>query len=131
MNFIKKLKRHGLKGSLIFFRLVGQKYYVLRARELKYLEYTNPNQSDLNNIGISLSQRGITIADYSVDVNSFGKFRDEFQFGDDFYCGTVPLYDEKVLEHYVAYDMGGIGKMKEGGYKWILCPKILGPEGFA
>jgi hypothetical protein len=53
--------------------------------------------------------------DYQVNKIDFYAFESEYHFGDQFYGGKGYIYTEKVLEHYIAYDLG-IRKMPQGGH---------------
>ena len=116
MKNIQKIKEAGLKGGIAFLKKVAhKKYYHLIATMFRYPKYQNPTPSDLQNIEKSLVSKDIIPADYRVDLNDFYAFQSQYQFGDQFYNGTGFIYTEKVLEHYIAYDLG-LRKMPQGGH---------------
>jgi SAM-dependent methyltransferase len=115
MNYIQKIKKAGLKGSIAYLnRIAHKEIYHLIAIICRYPEYHNPTQSELKHIEEALVSKDTKTADYRVDVNEFGAFQSQYQFGDQFYGGTGYIYTEKVLEHYIAFDLG-LRKMPQGG----------------
>jgi len=116
VNYIQKIKEAGVKGCFAYLKKVAhKKYYHLVATLCRYPEYQNPTLSELKHIEDTLVSKGVKTADYRVDVNDFNAFQSEYQFGDQFYGGTGFIYTEKVLEHYIAYDLG-LRKMPQGGH---------------
>lgn len=116
MHYIQKAKEIGLKGTMASLkRIAHKKYYHLNARVCRYPKYQNPTPSDLNKIEDSLVSQDIVPIDYRVNATHFNAFQDEYSFGDQFYGGKGHIYTEKVLEHYIAYDLG-LRKMPKGGH---------------
>lgn len=69
-------------------------------------EFRNPNAEELKIIEDELHFTGITVEDYFVAPSDFFSFFNEFRFGDCYFGGPGNgLYEEKVLEHYIGYDL--------------------------
>jgi SAM-dependent methyltransferase len=116
VKYIQKIKEAGLKGSIAYLnKVMHKKYYHLVATVCRYPKYQNPTPSELQHIEKTLVSRNIMPADYQVDVNDFSAFQSDYQFGNQFYGGAGFIYTEKVLEHYIAYDLG-LRKMPQGGH---------------
>lgn len=116
MRFIQKIREAGLKGLIVYLRKFAlKKFYHLIATVYRYPRYQNPTLSELQHIESTLISNGITPVDYRVDLNGFNAFQSEYQFGDRFYGGTGFIFIEKVLEHYLAFDLG-LRSMPQGGY---------------
>ena len=116
MHYIQKAKDIGLKGTIASLkRIAHKKYYHLTAWVRCYPKYQNPTPSDLNKIEAALVSNDVSTIDYRVEVTDFNAFHAEYLFGDQFYCGKSYIYTEKVLEHYIAYDLG-LRKMPQGGH---------------
>lgn len=104
----KKLRRVGLKRILqVLVKQIQIRYYFMKAALLGLPEYQGPTRGELQQIEDALRDKGIAISDYFVDLADFGRFKKDFHFGPDFYGGErSPLFNEKVLEHFIAYDLG-------------------------
>jgi len=69
-------------------------------------EYKNPNDNQLMQVEKMFLDCGVKLYGYESDVMSFEKFKDKFNFGIDFYGGqNNPVWTEKVLEHFIAWEM--------------------------
>lgn len=105
---VRRIRRVGLKRILqILVKQIQIRYYVMKAALLRLPEYQDPTPVELQGIEATLRDKGIVISDYFVDLDDFGRFKKDFHFGPNFYGGErSPLFNEKVLEHYIAYDLG-------------------------
>jgi hypothetical protein len=80
-------------------------------------EYHPPDEQELAKIETALAELGIPCEDYSVDVDEFRHFVDRTQFSPDYHGGKAAgVYDEKLLEHFVAMKLLGLTKQSSGPY---------------
>jgi ubiquinone/menaquinone biosynthesis C-methylase UbiE len=79
---------------------------------------------------------GVGLENYEAEVKNFKKFKDKFDFGSDFYDGkNNPLWTEKVLEHFIAWELVVKDLKKDEQYidvaasssPWV---KLLNEKGF-
>ena len=107
VKIISKIKQKGIRASFKYLKkFFVRRYFYLIAKLKRYPEYKNPTEDDLKLIERTLISDGISIVDYWVNIEDFDAFNSEFQFGNQFYGGTGSLFKEKMLEHYIAYDLG-------------------------
>jgi hypothetical protein len=79
-------------------------YYSLRTRGLP--EYVDPSASDLQVLEMELSERGVVSRDYRPDPAAFARFQRRIPFPDDYHGGpSHPVWTEKLLEHFIAFDL--------------------------
>lgn len=97
-------------------RLGIRNFYRLQAIWNRYPVYEGPNNDDLKTIEADLLLHGIRIQDYAVDPVDVKQFFADFHFGPYFYDGKGPLYIEKVLEHYIAFQLAVKGMPPNGRY---------------
>jgi SAM-dependent methyltransferase len=68
--------------------------------------YRPPDERQLATIRADLSALGMPSVDYRVDPAAFAVFRERFIFPADYHGGVdAPVYVEKLLEHFVAWDL--------------------------
>ena len=69
--------------------------------------YRGPTDEELEWIERELFRSGVAVRSYRVDMEEFRRFKEAFPFGDTYYGGPGnPVYEEKLLEHFVCYDLG-------------------------
>lgn len=95
-------------------RMCGRYFFRLQAVWNRYPIYAAPDEDDLKIIEAELLSRGFQLEDYTVDPSDVTRFFSDFHFGSRFYNGKGPLYTEKVLEHYIAFQLG-VQRMPAGG----------------
>jgi hypothetical protein len=71
--------------------------------------YRAPRADELATIEARLAALGMACADHRVDPAAFRPFRECFAFPADYHGGPGGgVYDEKLLEHFVAWDLLGL-----------------------
>ncbi|WP_301102021.1 methyltransferase domain-containing protein [Propionivibrio sp.] len=112
MSIIKKIKKHGLVrsaklGLSMIFRNAGRAYNKHRVRNAP--TYNNPTAEDFVNIEINLKKLGVKVKDYSPSIQDFIQFQSAGFFPPDYHGGCpIPVWEEKLLEHWVASDRLGL-----------------------
>lgn len=116
-RFAKGVKRYGLRGALGKSFEISVRYAQRQRNLWKYRaaqEYKSPTEAENCLIEEALTQEGIVPHDLCVDVASFETFKQEFDFPPEYYAGDTGVREEKLLEHYIAYTLGGIGEFSAG-----------------
>lgn|GEM_PF-1049592 len=117
-EFYKRFKKQGLKKTvlkgidkILWYRQNWKSCFTNNLKKLNELgpsflpEYKNPSDKNLMEIEKSFFDNKIKLKDYHVNIDSFNKFLNEFDFGDDFYGGkNNPVWTEKIFEHFVAWE---------------------------
>ncbi|WIW70377.1 methyltransferase domain-containing protein [Anaerosinus gibii] len=67
--------------------------------------YQNPSKDELVKIYDQLKLSEIVIEDYQIDLKKYNEFKQEFDFGEDFYSWDKAIKEEKILEHFVAFEI--------------------------
>ncbi len=71
--------------------------------------YRSPDAGELATIEDELASLGMPCADYLVDAEAFAAFRRRIAFPADYHGGPEGgVFDEKLLEHFVAWDLLGL-----------------------
>ncbi|WP_312562890.1 methyltransferase domain-containing protein [Anaerospora sp.] len=83
---------------------------LLEKVKLDFEEYKNPSRLELEQIREELIVNGYNVVDYNIKPDDYHGFKKQFLFGADFYGGSEELFEEKVLEHFVAGDLLGLNK---------------------
>lgn len=80
-------------------------------------EYKNPTELQLKEIEEELQNNGIQIHDYTIDIKSFEKFKNRIPFPHDYHGGQKDgVFDEKIAEHYIAYDLLDLSNYEKGDF---------------
>jgi len=75
-----------------------------RTRKAKL--FINPTHDELIAIEKCMRDVGIKVEDYTPDVKNYHEFCREMQFPADYHGGIKGgVYNEKLLEHFIAYDL--------------------------
>ena len=75
--------------------------------------YQNPTPEELHGIERELSAAGLSLGTYSPDPQSFNEFKREIGFPADYHGGAHGgVYDEKLLEHFIAWDLLNLKNLK-------------------
>lgn len=94
-------------ASALSWRLT-RPWHLLRVRSAP--EYASPTDRDLQQVEEDLRTQGVTLIDYHADVARFREFVDSAGFPSDYHGGVDGgVYLEKMLEHFVAWDLIGLG----------------------
>jgi SAM-dependent methyltransferase len=85
-------------------RLAARRWLALRSQSAP--AYRPPTPDELTSIEQSLTTQGMPCADYRVDPSAFRDWRAQAGFPSDYHGGAAGgVYDEKLLEHYVAWQL--------------------------
>jgi hypothetical protein len=112
MIILNKIKKHGLRRSVkIAGGLLSEEFAKWRTR--KAPAFKNPTDSELDDIELALLDLGVKIENYKVDPKEFYAFKTAGYFSDDYHGGiSGPVWNEKVLEHYLAAERLGLYSYK-------------------
>lgn len=115
------IKKHGYRGTVakvweVFagkpLREAKFKYYKFKFRNVN--EYQNPTVDELAEIENELKRNGIELHEIIVDKRAFDKFKNSMSFPADYHGGLNSGYwEEKLLEHYLAYELLQIDEFKD------------------
>lgn len=112
MNLVGKIKKHGMLGSArIACKLIVRKasggYYRWAVR--KAPKFNNPTFLELAQIERDLHAAGVIVHDYAPRVEDFAAFQAAHYFPLDYFDGiNGPVWDEKLLEHWIAAERLGL-----------------------
>lgn len=67
--------------------------------------YQNPSKDELVKIYDQLNLSELVIEDYQIDLKKYNEFKQEFDFGEEFYSWNQEIKEEKILEHFVAFEL--------------------------
>ena len=68
--------------------------------------YSPPSQEDLIAIENNLKSMGVSSTDYYASTKKFTAFKNEYPFPKDYHGGlNSGVWDEKILEHFIAFDL--------------------------
>jgi SAM-dependent methyltransferase len=116
MNILQKIFRHGLYGSYqIAIKILKRKtnYDLWRVRNAPI--YSNPTPTELKIIEAELSVLGISLLDYTPNPAQYKDFGNEHWFSADYHGGRDSgVWDEKLLEHWIAADLLGLMEKNSG-----------------
>ena len=100
----RKLVDIGEKAIRLLSKRIAKPYYTLLHTGAP--KYKNPSEVELIRIEQNLKAAGILVEDYIVKVSAFEGFVQEYKFPKDYHGGSDScVYYEKLLEHYVAFDL--------------------------
>lgn len=112
-EFLNRVKKQGLLRT--FFKGVAKVKSLKRDDVIRRVSdffpsflpfYTFPSKEDFQTVEKSFHKEGLKLPDYFVKKERFIEFSNDFGFGDDFYGGKdKPVWTEKVLEHFIAWEM--------------------------
>ena len=90
-------------------RFFARKWMLMGSNSLP--DYRPPTTDELVQIESQLSAAGISINSLTVNADDFIDFKRKFAFPADYYCGSDgPVYEEKLLEHYIACRLIDFGR---------------------
>lgn len=85
-----------------------------RFKNRNAVEYSNPNNTELNDIESELVKLGEKIEDLYINQNKFNNFVSEYKFPSDYHGGVNSgVWFEKLLEHFIAFELLGIEKFRK------------------
>ena len=104
MNYVEKIRRHGLVGSARKAAQLAMKktgWNTWRVRNAP--KYKNPSREELVQIENDLRAIGVEVEDYSPPPRDFKSFQSQDYFADHYHGGpNGEVWYEKVLEHWIA-----------------------------
>ncbi|MGP1579445.1 MAG: hypothetical protein ACTTH5_00240 [Wolinella sp.] len=115
------LRAYRSGGFLEIFKRVARrlrvfwesKYYAIKFRNAP--AYANPTSAELEKIELDLRAHGVIVEDFLVDVDGFQVFKRAYPFPENYHGGRDSgVWEEKLLEHYVAWYMLGIEHFQSG-----------------
>lgn len=137
MGFASKIIDYGLAGSakIGWNRLILWPYHYIRCKNAPI--YSNPTSDELLKIEANLESLGITVTQAFLSNAELVEFKNDFRFSVD-YLGDKDrgVWDEKILEHFIAYKFCNLDKFnQEDIYVDIACSgspwaKILREKGY-
>ena len=95
-------------------KLFKKEFFKLKTKIAGYPLYHDPTSFQLQTIEKELVDHDTRISDYHLNIAEYQDFQNNFYFGNTFYGGQGGLFAEKILEHFIAYDLG-LRKMKPNG----------------
>lgn len=104
LSIIQKIRHRGLVGTAkIIANQLCRQYFLIQGMDAE--EYKNPTDEELQLIENEISKLGVSIIDYRAKNSEFVLFKEYFDFPSDYHGGVASgVYEEKLLEHYVAWD---------------------------
>ncbi len=85
-------------------RFASQRFHL--ARTLRAPSYRNPTPMEFDQIEQALRYQGVELIDYAPEPGRFAAFRTTVAFPADYHGGPQGgVYDEKLLEHFIAFDL--------------------------
>lgn len=114
MNIVAKIRRHGLRRSAQIASYHAQNFYA-KWKTRNVLEFAHPTPSELVVIEEDLAAEGVRVVDYAPDAAGFRAFQKANYFPADYHGGIGgPVWDEKLLEHWIAAERLGLPQYREG-----------------
>jgi hypothetical protein len=110
LNPLATIRRRGLAGTLVHAaRLARWGTGWDRWRTRQAPRYRNPTPAELVSIEEALAGLGVRVEDYRADLEAFARFKAGNPFPDDYHGGRAGgVWDEKLLEHFIAAGMLGL-----------------------
>ena len=120
-SLIRRIRNKGAHGVAVAVgRRLARPYHLLRTRNAT--EYVGPTEGELAWIEGAMSRSSLDVHDYVADPNAFSDYCSRMQFPSDYHGGTGGgVYTEKLLEHFVAWDMIGLYEAGRWPYVDIAC----------
>jgi hypothetical protein len=118
MTLFEKVYKHGLGGSVqiatrMLLNHAMHGIYAWRYRNAP--RYDNPSNEELTQIERDLARLEIEIIDYSPSPEKFRQFQEQVWFPNNYHGGRAyGVWDEKLLEHWIAADLLGLDAWKAG-----------------
>jgi hypothetical protein len=109
MDPVRVIQQYGFLGTLqktgkLLASVPRKLYYQVHHRNAT--EYRQPSPEELATIEQQLQENGVLVKPLTVDPETFTEFRNRFVFPDNYHGGIDgPVWDEKILEHYLAYEL--------------------------
>jgi hypothetical protein len=98
-----------LQNMVRVIRRGKRSYYSVKYRNVK--PFRNPTDEELVLIEENIIRSGVKVLDYTVCPDAFHQFQQSFHFPSDYHRDVI---DEKLLEHYISFDLLGLRNYPEG-----------------
>ncbi len=112
-GFVARTRERGLAKTAkvvldgLFVRPVLRKYSNFKTRNAPI--YEGPTEAELCDIEESLGALGVSVTPIVISRSEFDEFKQRFSFPVDYHGGKEGgVYDEKLLEHFIAYNFSGL-----------------------
>ncbi|MGD9832017.1 MAG: methyltransferase domain-containing protein [Piscinibacter sp.] len=105
---LRKLREEGPgRTAAAVWRRLARPLHELRTRHLP--AYRDPSDEQLAQVERELGELGVHCGDYAADETAFAAFKQRLRFPVDYHGGeSGAVYEEKLLEHFVAWDLLGL-----------------------
>lgn len=112
---LRKLREEGPRRTAeAVWRRLARPLHEIRTRHLP--AYRDPSDEELAQVERQLGELGVRCGDYQADAAAFAAFRQRLRFPADYHGGEGgAVYEEKLLEHFVAWDLLGLD---DGAQRW-------------
>lgn len=108
MKILKRIKHHGIIGSLKVLSRIGQNTY-FKWRHPNAPIYLNPTPAELLIVEQNLRALDIIIHDYLPSPEAFKKFKSENWFPLDYHGGQDSgVWNEKLIEYWLSSELLGL-----------------------
>lgn len=112
-GFVARTRQRGLlrTARLVTHNLVLAPLFDLftALRTWRAPDFVGPTQKELEQIEQALAELGVEVRALAPDVAAFEEFKRSLPFPDDYHGGrTGGVYDEKRVEHFLAYTLCGL-----------------------
>jgi SAM-dependent methyltransferase len=110
ITVLRKVMSKGPRGIASALRLrIARPVHLWRARSAT--EYQDPNAAELAQVEAGFAAAGIAVGSYFADSAAYREFVGRSAFPHDYHGGELGgVYTEKVLEHFVAWDLLELGR---------------------
>jgi SAM-dependent methyltransferase len=117
-GFVARTRERGLAKTAkvvfggLFVRPVLRKYSNFKTRNAPL--YVGPTETELCDVEESLGALGVSVKPLVLSRSEFDEFKRRFSFPADYHGGKEGgVYDEKLLEHFIAYNLSGLKEFGE------------------
>lgn len=120
LNPVSVLRRHGVRKAIsLLGNLVWSPIAVnldrFRCRNAE--QYCGPTDNELVRIEELLVGEGIPMNDFNVNMDDYKLFQKQIPFPADYHGGREGgVWNEKILEHYIAYKLLVLAEFNQGIY---------------
>lgn len=112
MSILKKVRKHGLRRSAQIASVIAADTFA-KWMTRNAPAFENPTLSELAEVEKDLVELGVRVVDYAPDADKFKAFQAANYFPHDYHGGRDGLvWDEKLLEHWVAAERLGLSEYK-------------------
>lgn len=119
LNPIAVLQKYTIKEIL---SILAEEIFLLssRVRHHDADQYIQPDLAELSAIEEALCELGVEMIDYYVDVDDLKFFSSNLSFPTDYFGGPEGnFWDEKILEHYIAWRLLALGEFGSRQKKYV------------